>query len=287
MGFTGHLIIGSFMLSTSLWWMFNMFRDYSVSKRKGSVFKSRISYVSTSCPKIPLEAIWKVVGFTFVLLCEVGSSKLIFIDPADGGFRADSIINLQHMTMYGMFTVHACVDLLAWKFPVPDGLSSVTFSLALLWSGVSIRSGHNRNAFLVLIHTLPTYVMIVAAVLILVELYNNYSCFIASAFRAFATMLLGTWFFQMAFISFDRHELIGHAPNPHWDQSDVRNIHMLVALFGGHIIMDMIVAMVFYIAMNLLYGRGNYDYKTEQLGEGHEKLIGIKSPDFVEQKLIC
>ncbi|XP_069119143.1 transmembrane protein 45B-like [Argopecten irradians] len=289
MGFTGHMIIGSFMFSISVWWMFNIFRDYVLSKRKNSSsdFTSRISYLCSTCRKVPIEAIWKVVAFTFVLLCEVGSSRLVFIDPKDGGFRAGAITNLQHMTMYGMFLVHACVDLMAWKLPVPDGASTVTLALALVWSGVSIHSGHNKNEFLILIHILPTYVMFVVAALLIIEFYNNYSCFLASAFRVFGTMLLGTWFCQMAFVSFDRHELIGNAPNPHWDQSDPRNIQMLVALFGGHIILDLIVSMLFYTAMYLRYGRGGYEYKTKELGEEHEKLMGIKSPEFQEQKLIC
>ncbi|XP_021374254.1 transmembrane protein 45A-like [Mizuhopecten yessoensis] len=285
MGFTGHMIIGSFMLSLSAWWMFNIFRDYLLSKKNGSAFKSRVSYPITTCPRIPLESGWKIFAFTFVLLCEIGSSRLTFIDPADGGFRAGAITNLQHMTMYGMFALHALFDLLTWKFPVPEGVNSVTLSMALIWSGVSIRSGHNTTEFLIMIHMLPTYVMFVAAAVILVELYSNHSNFIASAVRTSSVMILGTWFIQMAFISFDRHQLTGVSPNPHWDQTDERNIHILVAIFGGHIIMNMIVAIIVYIPLYVVYGRGTYDYKYNELGEGHEKLLGAGQMSFIGQQL--
>ncbi|XP_033724948.1 uncharacterized protein LOC117314950 [Pecten maximus] len=129
--FWGHVDLGIFFMALGLWWLYNIFRDYFMSGCDLNTFKSRISYGLPCKPRIPIEIILKLIFIGAIMLFELGTSGMQFIS-ADGNFK--SIVYLQHLSMFGLFFIHAFVDLMEWiDAPVPRGSAAMTGALAFGW----------------------------------------------------------------------------------------------------------------------------------------------------------
>ncbi|XP_033731787.1 transmembrane protein 45B-like [Pecten maximus] len=252
--FWGHADMGIFFMALGLWWLYNIFRDYFMSGCDLNIFRSRISYGLPCKPRIPIEIIMKLLFIGGVILFEFSTSGLHFISK-DGNFR--NIIYLQHLTMFGIFFIHALVDLMEWiDAPVPRGSAALTGAFAFGWTALSmyyhVKVG-NREQVDVLLHTMPNYVIYMLLASFLYEHYHGYKGILAPTVRAFSSLFLGTWFIQEGWVLFVHDRFPGGEKNPEWDLADERNAHFIPVAFGCHLLVDFIIVAILYVVLYFVY----------------------------------
>ncbi|KAF2364112.1 hypothetical protein FHG87_005125, partial [Trinorchestia longiramus] len=136
---SGHLLPGFFFICFGLWWSYNIFYRYFVSKkeavvigrgRKNIKFKSVLLFPCNGCcGGAPVEAILIVVATTIGFLGEL-------VTGFKGGEFAN-VGNSQHMSMYFFYGLMAFVNiLLHYKFSIPPGTDYAVALLALLNEGL-------------------------------------------------------------------------------------------------------------------------------------------------------
>lgn len=288
--FVGHIDESIFFLLLAFWWMFNKFTRYIRCGWEKTEYTSEVSYPLPTKRYIPLEAILKTLFPAAGLVGEIISGGPSLLDE-NGNFR--KLEQIQHMSIYGIFIVHGIIDILmSYGIPLPKGLDFLSAIGCFLWYGFSFSFHahmHGKEALETMIHVLPVYVMYATAVAGIVEVLNPH-LFLASLARVYSVLLLGTWFFQASFIMYVPYPWPGSDLNPKWDQTDVRNVHFLVATFGYHMILNMVVVTVTYLLcyfyMRIVRGEGSRQFTllvndcTDELGYQTKRLLD-KSPENI------
>ncbi|ESO02169.1 hypothetical protein HELRODRAFT_188606 [Helobdella robusta] len=183
------------------------------------------------------------------LIGEIFSEGVKFLDE-EGNFL--KVAQMQHMSIYTIFITHGIIDILmSYRLPLFKGADYISASLAFFWFGYSFSFHahmHDKAMLETAIHVLPIPIMYIVSLLALVEML--FPCFIQiSVLRCIAVMLLGTWLIQASFVMYLPYPLPGSSLNPRWNQLDDRNVHAIVASFGFHIILSIVITILIYAAV--------------------------------------
>lgn len=241
-----------------------MYTQYMRSRWNKTEYTTRLSYPLPCKRYVPLEAILKTAFPIAGFFGEVFTNGVALIDE-DGNFR--KLKNMQHMSIYGMFIVHGVIDILmSYKVPLPKGMDYFSAMFAFGWYGLSFTFHahmHGKEMMETTIHILPVYIIAALVVAGTAELFMSHS-FIIAMIRTYCVMVLGTWFTHIAFILYIPYPWPGARPNPKYDQTDERNNHFVVAAFGFHLILNMVIMTVAYLvvyAILRLKGEGRCQFK--------------------------
>ncbi|XP_047740770.1 transmembrane protein 45B isoform X2 [Hyalella azteca] len=245
---SGHLLPGFFFISFALWWAYNIFFRYYVSRKEAVIngrsrkclrYKSSLLFpCHTCCNGAPVEAFLIVAATTIGIIGELVT-----------GFRGGQFVNVgntQHMSMYFFFGLMAFVNiLLHYKFSIPPSTDYAVALLAIVNEALLFANHlHGRPPMDVLVHTLLLYPM--AASLLCGAIEMAYRCQVLAALgRTYGTILQGTWFCHVGFILY---------PLPGmrvWDQEDHSQMTVITTLFTVHLAVDLIVLMVIAGIVNL------------------------------------
>ncbi|KAL8569855.1 hypothetical protein ACOMHN_038548 [Nucella lapillus] len=249
--FWGHIDEGIFFTLLAIWWIFNACHQYIESQQRGTPMKPRISY-SMGCRKeIPVETIFKILFPLAGFLAELLDGGVAFMDE-EGKFR--KMVYAQHMTIYGIFVLHAFIDLLTWMgFPMIPGAAHVSAALSFLWYGVAFyyhAQMHGKQPLESVVHVLPICVMLPTAGAVLLELGWRTGVWTLLA-RSLGLLTLGTWFSNVAFMLYEHDKFPGGGTSG-WDRSDLRNVQYARASFGLHLLFNMLFIVLCYVITYLV-----------------------------------
>lgn len=245
--FVGHIDESVFFLILAFWWMFNHFPRYIRSQWNKTEYRCRVSFPLPTKRYVPLEAYLKTIFPVAGLIGEIFSEGVALTD-AEGHFR--KLAQLQHMSIYGIFIVHGLIDIMmSHGVPLPQGLDYLSAVAAISWYGLSFSFHahmHGKEMVEQTIHVMPISVMYVTAIAGVTELLNP-GLFVAAVVRIFGFLFLGTWFCQASFVMYVPYPWPGSNLNPKWDQMDERNVNFIVASFGYHMILNIVIVTVVYL----------------------------------------
>lgn len=246
--FWGHIDEGIFFTLLALWWIYNACKQYIESQHSGTPMVPQMSY-SVRCKRdIPAEIIFKILFPSAGFMAEVLHEGTVFVDE-DGNFAQGKIVNAQHMTIYGIFVLHAVIDLLTWLgLPMIPGAGRVSAALSFLWYGTAFYYHarlHGKEALETVVHVIPVSAMLVTAGAILLELKWRQGVWTLLA-RSLGLLTLGTWFSHVAFMLYEHDKFPGGGSSG-WDRSDLRNVQFARASFGLHVLFNMLFIVLCYV----------------------------------------
>lgn len=162
---------------------------------------------------------------------------------------------------------------------------------------------HGKEALETMIHLLPIPLMYIASVTALAELMKPH-CFYACIVRILCLLVLGTWFTQAAFVLYipypwpgysnilnsmwplsrkiNRKELTwstGSNANTRWEQSNEGNVHFIVASFGFHLILSLLIVTITYSGIFIYMKLSNkLPYAFQQVNNGVSQMKLLPGP---------
>ncbi|KAK7488192.1 hypothetical protein BaRGS_00020499 [Batillaria attramentaria] len=301
--FWGHIDEGIFFILIAIWWTFHACKNFIQAESKGHEMHPRISYTVTCRRDVPVESIFKLLfpcigkgqpsrSNSFCFLGEFLDGGISLVDE-NGSFR--KLVYAQHMTIYGIFILHAIVDLLTWSgLPMMPGGSYLSAALSFLWYGVAFyyhASMHGKEPLETVVHVLPIYAMFVAAGAILLEMCWRSGVWTMLT-RSYAVLTLGTWFSHVAFMLYEHDKFPGGGTSG-WDRSDLRNVQYARACFGLHLLVNMLIMILCYLLTYfVLRMRGvarismTYHDESDYVIKHQSKTLPSASEDSVESFLL-
>ncbi|KAK6169611.1 hypothetical protein SNE40_020626 [Patella caerulea] len=142
-------------------------------------------------------------------------------------------------------------------------------------------------------HHIQILVLVPTGVALLFEMVYRKG-FITVCIRIIGVMTLGSWFIQMSFMFFIHDgRFPGTEPAPHWNQRDTGNVYFIMAIYGAHISMNIVIVLTFYLFLAFLYWRshglgfrlsGDNDKTRCKATKGGKKAVCDES---IELPLLC
>ncbi|XP_071096515.1 transmembrane protein 45B-like [Haliotis cracherodii] len=244
--FAGHIDEGIFFIIIAVWWMMNAYVNYIFRRDRGKEFIPKFSYPLPGKRRLPVEIYFKIAFPVVGFLAELIDSGAKFQDD-DGNFI--NLVYMQHVTIYGLFILHAITDLLMYyDFPLLVGTHYLTAAVAFFWYGIGFyyhAHMHGKEPLEEIVHVLPVPVMLATGLAILCEMLWRKG--VATVLvRAYFVLTLGTWFSHVAFILYDHTSFPGSHPS-NYNRQDHRNVAFAAAAFGIHLCFNLIFMVVSYV----------------------------------------
>lgn len=186
------------------------------------------------------------------------------------------------MSIYTIFIVHGLIDILmSYGMPLPKGLDYISAAVCFFWYGLSFSFHahmHGKEALETMIHLLPIPLMYIASVTALAELMKPH-CFYACIVRILCLLVLGTWFTQAAFVLYIPYPWPGSNANTRWEQSNEGNVHFIVASFGFHLILSLLIVTITYSGIFIYMKLSNkLPYAFQQVNNGVSQMKLLPGP---------
>lgn len=229
-----------------------MFHRYYAAKKRNARFTStaifKFSFLCGKLKDLPIEAYLKLlfVSIGFGLEIYTGFSK---------DWRFVNLGNGQHATMFFFFGFTGVVDiLLYYKCPLPPGMDYISMAAAVTCEFVLFKFHlHGRTDLDVLLHTLLLYAVGASVISVILEM-NYRNSIVCALFRAYCTLLQGTWFWQVGWILYPPFE-----SSFHWDEEDHEQMMIATMIFAWHAAVDMLLMLGIGGAVAALHRRfGTY-----------------------------
>ena len=227
--FVGHVLPGSFFIVFGVWWWFHILDMIAKAqtrflkrrdKRRANNFESNIDFVSTTWQKVPVpylravpvEPSLKVIATTFAIIKELRENRWRLTDE-HGNFI--HLMNFDHSTMYAIFLLQAVVEILNFYSTLflPAATDHVMGSLAFFVTGelfyfhIEGRSVPDQK-----VHIFICILAFAISIIALLEAWQRNSFLLFMA-RTTLTVILGTWFIQIAHVLYGTHPWKDTAPN--------------------------------------------------------------------------
>ncbi|KAK7087334.1 transmembrane protein 45B-like [Littorina saxatilis] len=249
--FWGHIDEGIFFILISVWWIFHACRQYCQTYVDGREMRPCISY-SVRCKRdVPVETIFKILFPLVGFLGEFLDGGVSLTDE-HGNFR--KLVYAQHMTIYGIFILHAVIDLFTWAgVPMIPGAAHVSGALSFAWYGVAFyyhSQMHGKEPLEAIVHVIPIPLMLLTALAILLECRWRSGVWTMLT-RSFCVLTIGTWFSHVAFMLYEHDKFPGGGSSG-WDRSDIRNVQYARACFGLHLLFNMLFMLFCYVITYLV-----------------------------------
>ncbi|XP_055331975.1 transmembrane protein 45B-like [Paramacrobiotus metropolitanus] len=247
--FVGHVIPGGFFVIWAIWSACYIFHRYftGLARNKNAVFTSSTRFTGIILKCLPLDAALKL------LLPVIGIFGEAF------GSHGIGPNNIQHMTMYTAFAVHAVSELLQSyrRSALPVTLPTAYLTLILAYTAEALLfmfHVHGRSMLDMQVHTLLVYAIWLCVVATIAEVAWPNSLLLPVT-RAYGTLLQGVWFMVVAFILYNPQP--GAVPwkgDDHGKMMLVTNIFIWVAL-GCFVLLSVICYLVKGVAGRVGSGR--------------------------------
>ncbi|XP_076452520.1 transmembrane protein 45B-like [Babylonia areolata] len=245
--FWGYVTEGVLLLVLAQWWLINTCVDIITCKHRKQVFRPRVTYPWPGTT-LPVEILYKLSISVFGVLAQLLYGGGRFHDE-NGDFR--SMDQLMYMSIYGIFCLHALLDLLLWlRLPLVRGSHYASAATGFFWYAVALHysaQDYPDEGVKVMVLTFPVFVLLpVSACFVLDPLWRR--GFTVHVARAYFLQVYATWCFQSAHALHSADAFPGSAPNPNWDPTDHRNVAYTAAFFGLHLCINLLLVAAAYTA---------------------------------------
>ena len=264
--FGGHALPGSFFMVFGLWWTFQTYRRYFITKKNRGGFRCT---PTTKCDFLcGCAQNYEIEGLLKVILVSIGAILELWT-----GFRCPNFCsgNIHHIAMFFFFGLSGVCDLLVHhKADLPGKSQYVSLLMGLFVELLLFRYHlHGRPEMDTELHTLLTYSIGLSMVAVAMEMHHQTSALCMLA-RSFCSLLQGSWFWQIAFVLYPPY----NSGKTTWDMSSHDQMMQIAAMFAGH----MAGHVLLFLALGLLMGR-YYRAGSSSLDDGL-RLIQTGDDDF-------
>ncbi|XP_061332111.1 LOW QUALITY PROTEIN: transmembrane protein 45B-like [Pezoporus flaviventris] len=223
--FKGHALPGSFFLLFGLWWSVKYPLQYlsqKVTKKSHRIYCfQRVDAIEGG-----LKIIFALIGMLAEQFVPDGPHLYLY-----SGENRDwvKLMNWQHTTMYLFYGLSGVVDVFTYLSPVvPRGLDRLMLSVAVFVEGCLFYYHVLHRPMLDQhIHSLLLIAIFAGACSTMLEVFLRDNI-VLEMFRAGATIVQGTWFWQIGVVLFRPWG------GPMWDENEHSNIMFLTMCFFWH-----------------------------------------------------
>jgi hypothetical protein len=228
--FLGHVVPGTVLMALGLWWLWHVGRDLATARASAGAQAAGASW-RVRAVFAPSES-WLLIGIATA--AAVGD-----LWWASWRLTDTSVMNYQHATAYAGFALAGVVDLLARRGHVPGYVPHLAMAGAFANAGFQFLAHGNHVMVSHAVHLLLTGLFLVEVAALLLELRYRHPAL--SVAKGYALVLLGAWFFQIAWILY----------RSGWDLLDPYNVMRVYLFFTWHV---MGIALALSLAYALLAG---------------------------------
>ncbi|KAL8569856.1 hypothetical protein ACOMHN_038549 [Nucella lapillus] len=245
--FWGYVTEGVLLLVLAQWWLINTCVKIIMSKQGKHVFKPTITFPWPGT-RLPVEILYKLTISILGVLGELVYGSGGFHDP-EGNFA--NMTQLMYISIYGVFCLHAMLDLLLWlRVPFIPGSHYASAAMGFFWYAVALyfsAQDYPEEGVKAMTLTFPVYLLLpLSACFALDPLWRRGST--CNVVRAFCLHVYATWCFQCAHVLHAPDSFPGSGPNPNWDHADHRNVAYTAAFFGLHLCISLVLVVATYSA---------------------------------------